>query len=142
MSKMFMRITVAHGAKPPTRAHPKDAGLDLYAPYPVTLAPGQRETIDTGICIELPPYTFGRITGRSSLASKYGIEVYPGTVDEDYRGRIGITLQNRSVVPYQISPGDRIAQLIVVPCVYVEPVVVESLSRTERGEGGFGSTGR
>ena len=142
MSKMYMRITTAGGAIAPTRAHPNDAGLDLYAPYALTLAPGQRETIDTGISIELPPYTFGRITGRSSLASKYGIEVFPGTVDEGYRGRIGITLRNSSIVPYQIQAGDRIAQLIVIPCVYVEPVVVESLSRTKRGDGGFGSTGR
>ena len=136
-----MRITVAPGAKVPERKYDTDAGLDLFSPISVTLLPGQRETIDTGICIELPANTFGRITGRSGLAKKHGIEVFPGTVDEGYRGSIGITLQNRSDQTYRIITGDKIAQLIVIPCLYIRPLVVDSLSESERGENGFGSSG-
>ena len=138
---MAMRITVEPGAKVPERKYDTDAGLDFFAPYSVTLSPGQRETIDTGICIELPENTFGRITGRSGLAKQHGIEVFPGTIDEGYRGRIGITLQNRSSETYRIISGDKIAQLIVIPCVYVRPLVVDKLTETERGEKGFGSSG-
>lgn len=122
------------------------AGLDLCAAIdaPLTLAPGDRAAIDTGLAIELPLGYEGQVRPRSGLALKHGVTLVnsPGTVDRDFRGQVRIIVINHGREPVEIKPGDRIAQMVVAPVVQAELEVVDELSPTERGEGGFGSTGR
>ena len=124
------------------------AGLDLLAAVPeedpLILAPGQRALVPTGLSIALPPGYEAQIRPRSGLASKHGITVLnaPGTVDADYRGEIGVLLINLGDAPFAIRRGERIAQLVIASVVQAELVPAASLSATERGAGGFGSTGR
>lgn len=105
--------------------------------------PGGRETIGTGIHIELPKGTVGYVMPRSGLAAKHGITVLnsPGVVDEGYRGEIKATIYNAGFAPFEIRKGDRIAQLVIAPYANVFPELVDELSETERGNNGFGSTG-
>lgn len=123
------------------------AGLDLVAAVPadkpVTLAPGQRAMIPTGIAIALPEGTEGQVRPRSGLAARNGISVLntPGTVDADYRGEIQVILVNFGAEPFQVARGVRIAQLVIVPVLRARLSEVGSLSETVRGGGGFGSTG-
>jgi len=133
-----------HGAGAPAYAHPGDAGADLVSTEDVTLQPGQRATVGTGVSIALPDGYVGLVVPRSGLAAKHGITVVnsPGTVDAGYRGEIRVTLLNTDATePYSISPGDRIAQLIVMPVTRARFIPVERLPGSQRGEGGFGSTG-
>ena len=111
---------------------------------PVTLEPMQRFLVPTGLYMEIPEGFEGQVRPRSGLALKSGITVLntPGTIDADYRGQVCVILINLSDKPFVIHSGDRIAQLIIARCEQVETVAVESLSVTERGEGGFGHTGR
>lgn len=127
----------------PHYAHPGDAGLDLFANETIELAPGASHIVKTGIAIELPPQTEGQVRPRSGLAAKHGITVLntPGTIDEGYRGEVGVILINHSQTPYTIEHGAKIAQLVVKPVVFVEVEEVPELSDTQRGSGGFGSTG-
>lgn len=132
------------GAAAPSYAHPGDAGADLRSTEPCTLGPGERATVGTGLSIALPEGYVAFVVPRSGLAAKHGITVVnsPGTVDAGYRGEIRVTLLNTdNSEPYSIGPGDRIAQLIVMPVSRAEFVPVEHLPGSERGEGGFGSTG-
>lgn len=124
-------------------AHEGDAGMDLRSAEDAVILPGGRETIGTGIHIELPKGTVGYVMPRSGLAAKHGITVLnsPGVVDEGYRGEIKATIHNAGFAPFEIRKGDRIAQLVVAPYAKVFPELVESLSETERGNNGFGSTG-
>lgn len=124
-------------------AHEGDAGMDLRSAEDAIILPGGRETIGTGIHIELPKGTVGYVMPQSGLAKKYGITVLnaPGVVDEGYRGEIMATLINQGSAPFEIAKGDRIAQLVVSPYAKVFPELVDELSETERGENGFGSTG-
>lgn len=119
------------------------AGLDLCSAYDYTISPMSRTMINTDISITLPPGTYGRIAPRSGLAKNYGIDVFAGVIDPDYTGPIGVILYNSDASnPFQIKAGDRIAQLILEK--YESDIIVESvgkLSATERGSGGFGSTG-
>ena len=122
------------------------AAMDLHAclDEPVTIAPGELARIPTGIAIALPsPEYVALVFARSGLGVKHGIALSNGVgvIDSDYRGEIQVGLTNLSRTPYTISPADRIAQLAVVPVVQVNPVPVEDLDETERGSGGFGSTG-
>lgn len=121
------------------------AGLDLAAapPDPVTLAPGARTLIPTGISIELPKGHEGQVRPRSGLAVKHGVTVVnaPGTIDEDYRGEVKVALINLGAEPFVVERGMRVAQLVVAPVARVEPEEVESLDATDRGGGGFGHTG-
>jgi len=129
----------------PARAHPGDAGLDLVAVEAVELGPGERARVRTGIAIELPPGHAGLVVPRSGLAARHGVTVLnaPGLVDAGYRGEVAVLLVNTDrEAAFRVEPGDRVAQLVVVPVALSEPVAVESLSETPRGEGGFGSTGR
>jgi dUTP pyrophosphatase len=128
----------------PRYAHPGDAGLDLCAAEAVTLGPGEWRTVQTGLAIELPAGTEGQVRPRSGLASKHGITVLnaPGTIDEGYRGEVGVILINHGTQAFSIAAGDRIAQLVVAPRAQVTVVDMADLSDTARGEGGFGSTGR
>ena len=133
-----------HGAGAPAYAHPGDAGADLVSTEDVTLQPGQRATVGTGVSIALPDGYVGLVVPRSGLAARHGITVVnsPGTVDAGYRGEIRVTLLNTDATePYSISPGDRIAQLIVMPVTRARFIPVERLPGSQRGEGGFGSTG-
>ena len=122
------------------------AAMDLHAclDEPVTIAPGGLVRIPTGIAIALPsPEYVALVFARSGLGVRHGIALSNGVgvIDSDYRGEIQVGLTNLSHTPYTISPADRIAQLAVVPVVQVNPVPVEDLDETERGSGGFGSTG-
>ena len=128
----------------PAYAHPGDAGADLIANVPVTLSPGERATVGTGVSIALPNGYVAFVVPRSGLAAKHGITIVnsPGTVDAGYRGEIRVTLLNTdSSVPYPVAVGDRIAQLIVMPVSLVRFIPVEKLPGSQRGEAGFGSTG-
>jgi dUTP pyrophosphatase len=127
----------------PQYARAGDAGLDLFAVTPLTLAPGASALVPTGIAIELPPGTEAQVRPRSGLALKHGITVLntPGTIDEGYRGEVGVILINHGTRPFDVTRGMKIAQLVVSPRLSVDVVEVDALSDTERGAGGFGSTG-
>jgi len=132
------------GEAAPVYAHPGDAGADLLSTEALTLAPGERRLIGTGVSIALPDGYVAFVVPRSGLAVKHGITVVnsPGTVDAGYRGEIKVALLNTdSEVPYDIAVGDRIAQLIVMPVTRAVFVPVETLPGSHRGAGGFGSTG-
>lgn len=128
----------------PARAHRGDAGVDLYSTEDVTLAPGQRQLVGTGIALALPLGTVGLIHPRSGLAAKQGLSIVnaPGTVDADYRGEIKVSLINLDPqTPVEITRGMRIAQLVIQRVELVDFAEVEDLDVTARGEGGHGSTG-
>lgn len=128
----------------PVYAHPGDAGADLVSTEQVRLAPGQRALIGTGVRIALPDGYVAFVVPRSGLAAKHGITVVnsPGTVDAGYRGEIKVTLLNTDAAePFDIAPGDRIAQLIVMPVSRATFLPVDALADSVRGDGGFGSTG-
>jgi dUTP pyrophosphatase len=128
----------------PTYAHPGDAGADLHAAEPLVLAPGERALVGTGVSIALPDGYAAFVVPRSGLAAKHGVTVVnsPGTVDAGYRGEIKVCLLNTdSSLPFAVAVGDRIAQLIVSPVVRAQFVPVERLPGSQRGDGGFGSTG-
>ncbi|MBQ6613279.1 MAG: dUTP diphosphatase [Alistipes sp.] len=129
----------------PFYATVNSAGMDLKANIdaPITLAPLQRAMVPTGLYIALPEGTEAQIRPRSGLAAKHGVTVLntPGTIDADYRGEIKVILVNLSNEPFTINPGERIAQMVVARYEKVEWDEVESLDQTERGAGGFGSTG-
>ncbi len=132
------------GDQPPHYAHPGDAGADLVAAEDVVLAPGRRATVGTGAAIALPDGYVAFVVPRSGLAARHGITIVnsPGTVDAGYRGEIRVTLLNTDPdEAYAISAGDRIAQLIVMPVSKARYIEVERLPGSDRGEGGFGSTG-
>ncbi len=127
----------------PHYAHPGDAGLDLFACEPVELGPGESTVVKTGIAIALPPNTEGQVRPRSGLAAKHQVSVLntPGTIDEGYRGEVGVILVNFGKAPFVVTSGMKIAQLVVKPVITVEVEEADDLSDTARGEGGFGSTG-
>jgi dUTP pyrophosphatase len=128
----------------PSYSHPGDAGADLSSSEALTLAPGERATVGTGVSIALPAGFVAFVVPRSGLAAKHGITVVnsPGTVDAGYRGEIKVTLLNTdSSQPFEIAVGDRIAQIIVMPVTQARFIPVEKLPESERGESGFGSTG-
>jgi dUTP diphosphatase len=132
-------------ARLPTRAHEGDAGLDLYAVESARLEPGERATVGTGIAAEIPPGHAGLVLPRSGLAARHGIALVnaPGLIDAGYRGEIRVLLLNTDrTEPFEIEPGDRIAQLLVTPFAEVEPIEARELAETLRGEGGVGSSGR
>ena len=130
----------------PTFGSPEAAGADLYAclASPVTVAPGETAFIPTGLAMELPVGYVGLVYARSGLACKRGLAPANkvGVIDSDYRGEISVGLVNLSQDSYTIQPGDRIAQLMVTPVVRPVLVQAEELDETDRGAGGFGSTGR
>ena len=124
------------------------AGLDLLAAVPLDapliLAPGEFALVPAGLSIALPAGYEAQVRPRSGLAARHGVTVLnaPGTVDADYRGEIGVPLINHSDVPFTVRRGERIAQMVIASVVQAELVPVAALSATERGGGGFGSTGR
>lgn len=141
---MTESIEVLFTGAAPVYAHPGDAGADLVATEDVVLGPGERATVGTGLSIALPNGYVAFVVPRSGLAAKHGITIVnsPGTVDAGYRGEIRVTLLNTDArESYAVAAGDRIAQLIVQSLPRVRFVEVERLPGSERGEGGFGSTG-
>lgn len=129
----------------PAYATTHSAGMDLFAAIttPITLAPGERRLIPTGIAIALPDGFEAQVRPRSGLALKHGISIVnaPGTVDADYRGEIGVVLINLGQEPFVIERGMRIAQMVIAPYTRAAWSEVLELPTSERGEGGFGSTG-
>ena len=129
----------------PTYGTAFSAGADLYAclDQPITVAPGETAKIPTGLALELPPQTAGLVFARSSLGTKRGLAPANkvGVIDPDYRGELWVVLFNHSNLPQQINPGERVAQLLVVPVFTPGFVEADELSDTVRGAGGFGSTG-
>jgi dUTP pyrophosphatase len=127
----------------PSYSHPGDAGLDLYASVAVTIEPGETRLVGTGISIELPPNSEAQIRPRSGLALKQGITVLntPGTIDQGYRGEVGVILINHGRSRFDVQPGMKIAQMVVAPFVSVTVEEAGELTSTARGHGGFGSTG-
>ena len=130
----------------PKKATAHAAGFDLVAAVvdDVTLVPGARALVPTGIALALPPGTEAQVRPRSGLALKYGVTCLnsPGTIDADYRGEVKVLLINHGDVDFVVKRGDRIAQLVIAQVVPARFVVVDSLDETGRGAGGFGSTGR
>jgi dUTP pyrophosphatase len=129
----------------PSRATAGDAGLDLYASESARLEPGTRASVGTGIAVEIPAGHAGLVLPRSGWAAKHGISLVnaPGLIDAGYRGEVRVLLLNTDrEEAFEISEGDRMAQLLVVPFASLEPVESHSLAESERGAGGFGSTGR
>jgi dUTP pyrophosphatase len=124
------------------------AGLDLLAAVPeaapMTIAPGKYALVPTGLSIALPPGYEAQVRPRSGLALKHGVTVLnaPGTIDADYRGEVSVLLINHGDAPFEVRRGERIAQMVIAPVVQVELVPAVSLSATDRGSGGYGSTGR
>ena len=129
----------------PTYATPQSAGMDLRAflQEPVTLAPGERGLIPTGLYMALPPGYEAQVRPRSGLALKRGLTVLnaPGTIDADYRGEVGVILINLSQEPQTISDGERVAQLVIAPVNQITWKETSDLDETDRGSGGFGHTG-
>lgn len=138
-----MNVRLSDGAELPRYAHEGDAGLDLRITHDVTLNPGERATVGTGLVVEIPQGCVGLVFPRSGLASKHGITLSNsvGVIDSGYRGEIGVTLLNQSDETATLDAGTRVCQLIVMPFVPCELVPCEELTETERGAAGFGSTG-
>ena len=132
-------------ARLPSRARDGDAGLDLHAAEPTLLAPGERTSVGTGIAVEIPPGHAGLVLPRSGLAARHGIALVnaPGLIDSGYRGEIRVLLLNTDRdAPFEVAPGDRIAQLLVTPYTAADAVEAVELAASARGRGGFGSSGR
>jgi dUTP pyrophosphatase len=128
----------------PTRAHPDDAGLDLHALEAAVLEPGQRVSIPTGIAVEIPAGHAGLVLPRSGLAARHGISLVnaPGLIDAGYRGELAVLLLNTDQsATFELAAGDRVAQLVLIRVEVPRPVEVQALSTSERGTGGFGSSG-
>ena len=127
----------------PYYAHPQDSGLDLFSIDELTINSGDSKLIHTGISIELPPGTEAQIRPRSGLALKHQITVLntPGTIDETYRGEIGVILINHGKNSFQVTKGMKIAQMVIASVLSVKVEAVDELSKTKRDTGGFGSTG-
>ena len=149
---MILRVRrVLPSARPPTKMTGGSGGFDLYAAESVEVPPARcdegghvevgRALVSTGIEIELPTGTVGRVASRSGLSVKSNVEVGAGWIDSDYRGTLMVELKNLGSRPFRIDRGDRIAQLVVLPVVDAEVRVVTTLNETERGGSGFGSTG-
>lgn len=138
-----VRVLRPEGALP-ARAHPGDAGLDLAAAEAAELAPGARAAVPTGVAVAIPSGHAGLVVPRSGLARRHGVTVAnaPGLIDSGYRGELMVLLVNLGDAPYRIAPGDRIAQLVVVPVSLATARAVDALPPSDgRGAGGFGSTG-
>ncbi|WP_298871790.1 dUTP diphosphatase [uncultured Bradyrhizobium sp.] len=144
----LQQLAHAEGLPLPAYQSADAAGLDLMAAVadsePMTLAPGGYALVPTGLAIALPSGFEAQVRPRSGLAAKHGVTVLnsPGTIDADYRGQIKVILINHGQAPFVIKRGERIAQLVIAPVVQAALVPVATLSSTDRGTGGFGSTGR
>ncbi|CAH6787952.1 deoxyuridine 5'-triphosphate nucleotidohydrolase, mitochondrial [Phodopus roborovskii] len=139
-SLRFVRLS--EHATAPTRGSARAAGYDLYSAYDYTIPPMEKTIVKTDIQIAVPSGCYGRVAPRSGLAVKHFIDVGAGVIDEDYRGNVGVVLFNFGKEKFEVKKGDRIAQLICEQIFYPELEEVKTLDDTERGSGGFGSTGK
>lgn len=137
---MNLKVKLDNGAFIPERAHPMDAGLDFKTPFSFTLYPNEHKDIDTGVHVEIPDGYVGLITSKSGLMLE-GI-TSRGTIDSSYRGSVHAILFNASKHSKDFEVGDKITQLVILPCAICDVVEVNKLSTTDRGDAGFGSTGR
>lgn len=139
-----IEITLDGEARLPSYATPGSVGMDLRTPAGFRLEPGERKLVPTGLRVAIPDGYEGQIRARSGLAVKHGIGLVnsPGTIDSDFRGEIGVLLINWGESAVELSAGERIAQFVICPVARAEWIVVDELTTTERGECGFGSTGR
>ncbi|HET8592633.1 MAG TPA: dUTP diphosphatase [Solirubrobacterales bacterium] len=138
----FIKLT--EKASLPSRAHDNDAGLDLYAAEAARIVPGARASVGTGLAVAIPPGLAGLVLPRSGLALKAGVTLLnsPGLIDPGYRGEVRILLINTDRnVDFHVRPGDRVAQLMLVPIATASPLEADELDHSARGEGGFGSSG-
>ncbi len=138
---MKIKVVVDQGANIPVRAHKNDAGLDLYATKGGVIFPFSRKVFNTGVHVAIPEGYVGLLTSKSGLMSNDGI-TNRGTIDSDYTGSIRAVLFNHSWKFIRIKPGQKVTQLVILPIITPEPDLVDSLEETERGNGGFGSTGK
>ncbi len=136
-----MKIKLDPGAFAPERAHATDAGLDLRSPYYCVVPAHDSRTINTGVHVELPRGTVGMLKSKSGLNVKHGI-VSEGVIDQGYTGAIQVKLYNHSDTDYMVDVGDKITQLVVIECLFPDVEIVEELEDTDRGDAGFGSTGK
>ena len=137
-----MNVVLDDGAYMPERAHPTDAGLDLRTPIAVKLWPNESVSIDTGVHVQLPAGTYGKIESKSGLNVKQSIVCCGGVIDENYTGSIVVKLYNLGHRAYAFQAGDKIAQMIIQPYWAPDMQLVDKLGATDRGDAGFGSTGR
>lgn len=137
-----MKIKLDKGAYSPVRAHATDAGLDLRTPQEFTIFPHDSAVIDTGVHVQLPHGTYGKLESKSGLNVNRSVVSCGGTIDEQYTGSIKVKLYNLGEFPYHFEAGDKIIQLIVQPCLYESVEIVDELEATDRGDNGFGSSGR
>ena len=130
-------------AQLPAYAHPGDAGMDVRSVVDLMIAPGERALVRTGLVLMLPPNAEAQVRPRSGLALKHGVTVLntPGTIDSGYRGEVGVILINLGAEPFKVEKGMKIAQLVIAPVTQAEIVEVSEIDSTDRGAGGFGSTG-
>lgn len=136
-----MKIMLDPGAILPSRSYPQDAGLDLFSREEQIILPGESAVFDTGVHVELPEGTFGKLESKSGLNVKYSVVSCGGVIDCGYTGSIAVKLYNLGDKPYMVRKGQKIVQMIVQPYLAPELEVVEELEDTERGEKGFGSSG-
>jgi dUTP pyrophosphatase len=137
-------VKLSEKATLPTRAHDSDAGLDLYSAEGARIVPGARATVGTGLAVAVPEGLAGLVLPRSGLALKHGVTLVnsPGLIDPGYRGEVLVVLLNTDgTTDFHVSPGDRIAQLLLVPIATVSPLEADALDQSVRGSGGFGSSG-
>ena len=141
MKVKFRRIDPS--AELPTYAHPGDAGMDIRSIEELTIAPGARALVHTGLVMMLPSGYEAQVRPRSGLALKNGVTVLntPGTIDEGYRGEVGVILVNFGSEPFKVEKGAKIAQMVIAPCTRAEIVETDEVDDTVRGTGGFGSSG-
>ncbi len=127
----------------PEYAHPGDAGMDVRSIEELTIAPGARALVHTGLIMVLPPDAEAQVRSRSGLALKHGVAVLnsPGTIDSGYRGEVGVILVNHGFEPFKVEKGMKVAQIVVAPVVRAEIEEIFETDETDRGAGGFGSTG-
>lgn len=143
MSQTLRIVPLSPTAVIPERAHAGDAGFDLVSDVDISIRPGDHALVGTGISIALPAGTVGLVCPRSGLAARSGVTVLnaPGIIDENYRGEVKVILVNHGDSHFRVRPGDRIAQLVITPYLAPPINIVDQLDNTDRGEGGFGSTG-
>lgn len=137
-----MKVKLDEGAYEVTRAHKIDAGLDLRTPKEFVIKAHDSYVIDTGVHIELPKGTFGQLFSKSGLNVKHSIVSLGGTIDEGYTGSIVVKLYNEGDEDYKFRKGDKIVQVVIMPYLSPDIEYVDSLDKTERGDNGFGSSGR
>ena len=142
MTLKFKRINP--DAVLPAYAHPSDAGMDIRSVEDLVIPAGGRALVHTGLVMALPPMYEAQVRPRSGLALKHGVTVLntPGTIDSGYRGEVGVILANFGADDFAVKKGDRIAQIVIAPVTQPEVVETEVIDETDRGEGGFGSTGK